>query len=138
MILRELIFGEAAEFYNENPTKYLSDEAGCQLDAEYFGVVSDSEEIIAVTSYVKQTDHLVLMQSTMILPEHRGQGVGRFLNEQLTLHLKELGFGKIVSHVYIDNLPSIILKLKLGYIIEGTLRDHDFIGQHEYIIGKLI
>ena len=50
----------------------------------------------------------------------------------------ELGYGKIVSHVYVENLPSLILKLKLGYLIEGTLRDHDRAGQHEYILGKIL
>jgi len=124
-------------FYASNPTDYLSETAGSIRDAEYYGVIVGGN-IVAATSYIKMTDHLVLMQSTMVVEDCRGKGVGRFLNENFEIVLKELGFGKIESHVYIENIPSIILKLKLGYLVEGTLYDHDFIGQHEYILGKNI
>lgn len=137
MVFRELFPHESYEFYKNNPTSYLKTTAGKVAHAVYFGAF-DSSKVIAATSYLKITDNLAIMQSTMVLPENRGQGVGRFLNEQLIEHLKEEGFGKIVSHIYVENLPSIILKLKLGYLIEGTLRDHDFAGQHEYILGKNI
>ena len=52
--------------------------------------------------------------------------------------IKNRGFGKIVGHVYAENISNIVLKLKMGYIIEGTLRDHDYPGQHEYIISKML
>ncbi len=128
---------DVINFYRDNPTDYLDDEAGNIPDAEYYGVIVNSN-IIAATSYVKMTDHLALMQATMVVENYRGKGVGRFLNDNFEVTLGELGFGKIESHIYIENLPSIILKLKLGYIIEGTLHDHDFIGQHEYVLGKII
>jgi len=128
---------EIAKFYQENPTEYLNDQAELVSNATYIGIYN-SGELIAASSYVKLTDRLVMMQSTMVLPDRRGQGIGRFLNEELITHLSIKGFGKIVSHIYVENLPSIILKLKLGYLIEGCLRNHDFKGQHEYILGKEI
>lgn len=137
MDFRELLTSQAYEFYKDNPTKYLSDQAGNVHGAIYVGVF-DSDKLIATSSYVPIHDRLAMMQSTMVLPEFRGKGVGRFLNEQLIEHLKKEGYGKIVSHIYVENLPSIILKLKLGYLVEGTLRDHDAEGQHEYILGKTI
>lgn len=126
------------QFYKDNPTEYLTDIVGTIPNAHYFGVFDDSNELIAVTSYIEQTKYLVLTQSTMVTSSNRGKGVGRYLNGELFKYLKAQGYGKIVCHIYVENLPSIILKLKLGYVIEGTLRDHDFKGQHEYVLGKVI
>lgn len=137
MKFKELNREETAKFYKDNPTKYLNDQAGLVENATYVGLF-DGDVLIAATSYVKLTDHLAMMQSTMVLPDRRSQGVGRCLNEHFVEYLKEEGYHKIVSHIYVDNLPSIILKLKLGYLIEGTLRNHDEPGQHEYILGKEI
>lgn len=132
MIFRELCDFEIEHFYEGNPTLYPRNPFG-----NYYGII-DNHKIIAATCYIKKTDNLVSMQSTMVHPDHRGQGIGRLLNEQLIKHLDNEGVGKIVSHIYVENLPSIILKLKLGYLIEGTLRDHDFEGQHEYVLGKTL
>ncbi len=138
MVFKELAsYIKTIRFYKENPTSYLGSKAYNTPNAKYFGIFKDTD-LIAATSYVKLTDNLAMMQSTMVEPKHRGIGVGRYLNEQMEEYLKSQGYGKIVSHVYIDNLPSIILKLKLGYIIEGTLRDHDVEGQDEYILGKIL
>ena len=137
MILRELLTLETRNFYKNNPTGYLDEEAGRIHGATYMGVFDD-DKIIAATSYVQLTDRLAFMQSTQVIPDYRGKGVGRFLNSELEQHLKKEGYGKIVSNIYVENLPSIILKLKIGYLIEGTLRDHDFVGQHEYILGKIL
>ena len=138
MTLKELTGTKLIEeFYKENPTEYLTDTVGTISNANYFGVIKEGN-LIGATSYIKMTDNLALMQSTIVSKEHRGQGVGRFLNEKLELCLKKRGFGKITSNIYVENMPSIILKLKLGYLIEGTLRDHDFVGQHEYVLGKIL
>lgn len=129
-------------FYKNNPSKYVLGMAEAMEEDElvevtycglYFG-----EELIAITAYSHMTDHLAMMQSTTVKSDHRGIGIGRTLNTKIEEYLKGIGYGKIVSHIYIDNLPSIILKLKLGYVIEGLLKDHDVVGQHEYILGKLI
>jgi len=138
MIFRELFPFEVTKFYLDNPTEYLGTKAATIPGAYYFGIIDECGKTIAATCYTILTSNLVSMKSTMVTTGNRGQGVGRFLNGQLEKHLKEKGFGKIVSHIYTQNLPSIILKLKLGYLIEGTLRDHDFTGQHEYVLGKTI
>jgi len=136
MKFRELLEDEVIKFYKDNPTEYMGEDAAYMADnVSFFGVINN-DSIIASTSYKRYTDNLVMIQSTMVIDGYRGQGVGRFLNAQLEKHFKEKGFGKIVSHIYVQNLPSIILKLKLGYLVEGTLRDHDFKGQHEYVLGK--
>lgn len=124
-------------FYYDNPTDYMQDKAGDVEGALYYGAFKQGI-LVGITSFVEWTPHLVMIQNTMVTPHLRGQGVGRLLNTGLETVLKELGYGKIVSHVYVENLPSLILKLKLGYLIEGTLRDHDRAGQHEYILGKIL
>jgi N-acetylglutamate synthase-like GNAT family acetyltransferase len=101
-------------------------------------VVLNGGNIVAAVSTEKITDHMTKLHSSLVHTDHRGKGIGRFLNEEIEKVLKSKGVGKVVGYVYITNLSNIFLKLKMGYIIEGTLRDHDYPGQHEYVISKML
>ena len=98
--------------------------------------VTDGEHLLAVTKHHYPSPFLLKTSSTVVHKDMRGQGIGRFLNEEVEKMAKENGVLKLACHVYVDNLPSLILKLKRGYIIEGTLYNHDEPGKHEYILGK--
>lgn len=97
-----------------------------------------TSHIIAATSVEKLTDHLTKLHSSLVHTDYRGKGIGRILNQEIETLLKNRGCGKVVGNIYVNNLANIILKLKMGYIIEGTLRDHDYPGQHEYVISKML
>ena len=101
-------------------------------------VIRNGLEIIAISRYHHITDKLIEMHNTIVSKKYRGKGVGRFLNQKLENYLRKQGVHKIQSTIYVDNLPSIVLKLKLGYLIEGLLRDHEEEGKHEYILGKVL
>jgi len=126
--------------HKENPNDYIiwEDEDSEYLEYSewiYFGLYKNNV-LVAVTSVEEITDTLCAMWSTIVKEDCRGQGIGRILNDHLETWLRDAGFEKISSHIYVENLPSIILKLKIGYLIEGTLMNHDAPGQHEYILGK--
>lgn len=127
------------DFYEEHSTDMLLDPTTniIKPERESF-VVLDGGKIIGATSVEPLTNHLVKLHSSLVHTDYRGRGVGRFMNQEIEKHLKSEGYGKVVGNVYTNNLANLILKLKMGYIIEGTLRDHDYIGQHEYIISKLL
>lgn len=128
-------------FYQMNPNKFISynNEDGIDLDLEYYGLYNkDTSELCAITSTSAITDNSVNMWGTLVREDLRGVGIGKILNLKMEKELKSLGYNKISSHIYIENLPSIILKLKLGYIIEGTLYNHDEMEQHEYILRKML
>jgi len=139
MKFREMIKNSCVvrDFYKEHPPEYNSEFAGRVDGAIYFGVLKNGE-LIAVTSYVPLNSNVANMQSTVVHPKHRGKGVGTWLNHRMEIQLIKEGFSKVTSNVYIENIPSIVLKLKLDYVIEGLLRDHDSIGQHEYVLGKIL
>jgi len=98
----------------------------------------DKDKIVAVTFFKHITDHLVKTYRTIIKEDRRGQGVGSELNKYMEHSFKIMGYGKITCNIYADNLPSLNLKLKQGYVIEGYSRDHDFEGKHEYLLGKFL
>lgn len=104
----------------------------------YILYLGESEEILGISSLEPITAHLVGCHATVVASDSRGQGIGKKLNESIENYAKSQGFGKIKTNIYVDNVPSIVLKLKLGYEFEGRLMDHDEPGKHEYIMGKLL
>lgn len=128
--------------YENNSNKFIVWDEDDSKDLEnsdwtYFGLWED-DELVAVTSVEDVTDTLCTMWGTIVKEEWRGNGYGNRLNQYVENHLREEGCTKISSHIYVENLPSLILKLKRGYLIEGTLMNHDSPGQHEYILGKIL
>ena len=99
-------------------------------------IITDEDEVIGVSFFKEITEHLVRTRTTVIKEGHRGQGLGTFLNEEMEKEFRKQGFKKISCNVYADNLSSVILKLKRGYLVEGTLWNHDFEGKHEYVMAK--
>lgn len=59
-----------------------------------------------------------------ILPEHRGQGIGRKLVLAVLDHCKRIGLEKVELHVYTTNLPAIALYKKLGFEQEGLIKKY--------------
>lgn len=100
--------------------------------------VLGADELVLVSFFKVITPTLARTQTTVIHSDYRGQGLGTKFNEFLEEKLTDLGVEKITTNIYTDNLPSLILKLKRGYIVEGTLYDHDELGKHEYIVGKFL
>jgi hypothetical protein len=84
--------------------------------------------------YISPT--LVESFRTVTRMDVRSQGISKNLNETMENMLKNLGVSKIKCHIYADNYISLFRRVKMGYLIEGLLRNHDTVGQHEYILGK--
>lgn len=128
------------DFYNNNQSDFtvFDPKIGPKgYGYEYYSL-SLENEIIAICSIEPVTDKLSIIHSTTVKEELRGQGIGKDFNRRLELALQLKGVKKLASHVFTDNLGSIIMRLKMGYLIEGLLRDHEEMGKHEYIFGKLI
>ena len=104
----------------------------------YFVRDEEDEGIIATASMKKWSPTLVEMQRTIVHDAYRGRGLGKKLATAMEEKAEELGFKKIWSFTYTTNFPMIFLRLKMGYLIEGLLRDSDAPGIHEYVFGKEI
>ena len=103
----------------------------------FFRAVLD-EKLIGMSSYYKVTPFLAETQKTIVLPEFRGKGFGKKISSLMEDLIKNRGFKKIRSAIYIQNLKMLKIKLDQSYIIEGLLSDHDAPGLHEYSLGKIL
>ena len=73
----------------------------------------------------------------LVGPEARGKGYGAGLSQAIEDECRRRGYKKVVTTIYVTNLPMIFIKLKQGYYFEGFHRDHDRPGLHEYTLGKI-
>ena len=57
-----------------------------------------------------------------LLPQYRGQGIGRRLAEKTIELAKQIGLERIELDVYASNKPAIALYKSLGFALEGVKR----------------
>jgi RimJ/RimL family protein N-acetyltransferase len=96
------------------------------------------DKILGVTFFKKVTDSLVKTRTTVVAEDYRGKGVATRLNEELEDYCKSQYVNKISCNIFVDNIPSLFLKLKRGYIVEGLLKDHIESGKDEYLVSKFL
>ena len=92
---------------------------------------------IGVTGFIPKTPFLAETAKTVLHPEFRGKGLGATLSQSIEDEVRARGFKKVMTTIYVTNLPMIFIKLKQGYFFEGFHRDHDRPGLHEYSLGKV-
>lgn len=132
------------KFYidNENEFVHFAEDEGLDENNVYFGFFESEDtlcsNLLGVVSLEFINDYLAKIWSTVIRKDLRGQGLGKKMNTCIQRLLFSKGYGKIATHVHTNNLASIIMKLKMGFIIEGTLRNHENEDSSEYIMGKRI
>jgi GNAT superfamily N-acetyltransferase len=98
----------------------------------------DGDRTIGITGYVAKTPFLAETAKTVLHSDHRGKGWGVILSQAIEDEVRSRGFKKVMTTIYVDNLPMIIIKLKQGYRFEGTHFDHEKPGLHEYSFGKIL
>ena len=131
---------ELLAFYQQNyknAPEYLVPKTIADLSGTYFKYEHDGF-IYAVTKHVYPSPFLARTSSTVVHKDFRGKGIGSLMNIEIEQMLRDRGIKKITCNIYTDNAVSLNLKLKRGYIVEGTLRDHDEPGLHEYIVSKFL
>lgn len=124
------------EFYHKNPDKALFEQTKFSEASNYFALLDVKDQIVAVSRCTKISDHAVKMENTLVREDRRGRGFGSKLHDEIEEWLIANSYKKILSHVYTDNISSLILKLKKGYLINGLIRNLEAEGTHEYILSK--
>jgi GNAT superfamily N-acetyltransferase len=128
-------------FVNQHyPSPLPIEEANIRSSAGLYFWARDikNQERIGVTGYVPKTPYLAETVKTVIDPKFRGKGFGELLSEMIEEEVRRRGFKKVMSTIYITNLPMIFIKLKQGYLFEGFHPDHEKPGLHEYSLGKVL
>lgn len=92
---------------------------------------------VGVSGFVPKTPFLAETAKTVLHPDFRGKGLGATLSQAIEDEVRGRGFKKVITTIYVTNLPMIFIKLKQGYYFEGFHRDHDRPGLHEYSLGKI-
>jgi ribosomal protein S18 acetylase RimI-like enzyme len=132
------------EFYYSNPSTFVSvsGESDFAFDMAgyfYYGLLDPvTKKPVAMSAVENLTPNLAYIWSTLVHKDYKRQGLGTRLSKSLSSRLKREGYGKLSSYVYTNNLPNVLLKIKLGWVIEARLKDHDSIGQDEYLMSKYL
>jgi len=129
------------KFYKDNPSKHVfyNLKSGPNSAYTYYATFENkTNEMVAITSTEAITEKLFVMHSSTVKEDKRGVGLGTAINCFAHEQAKIAGCKKIASYIYVDNLASIFMKLKMGYLIEGLLRDNEEQGKHEYILGLML
>lgn len=105
-------------------------------NSDYYFFTDAYNVILGVTAVEPISDKLVKLHGTVIDKDHRGKKLSSKMWSLLENQLKKDGIEKAMCEVYYDNFVQIISRLRLGFLVEGLLRDNEEIGKHEYILGK--
>jgi GNAT superfamily N-acetyltransferase len=97
----------------------------------------DPSRRLGSSGYYEKTKHLAETAKTVVDQSVRGKGYGIAISQAIEDEVRGRGYKKVVTFIYVHNLPMIFIKLKQGYYIEGFHRDHDEPGLHEYSLGKV-
>ncbi len=115
----------------------LKENTITQGQARFFWAMSGAKRI-GVTGFVEKTAYLAESIKTVIDSKYQGKGYGEKVSQAIEDEVKRRGYKKIMSTIYVTNLPMIFIKLKQGYLIEGFHPDHEKPGLHEYSLGKVL
>jgi GNAT superfamily N-acetyltransferase len=130
---------DVVAFVNANYASPLGPMSeGAFRTTSFFWAHDDDGVRVGVTAFVQKTKWLAESVKTVVDPAHRGRGLGVALSQAIEDELKRRGFTKVMTTIYVDNLPMIFIKLKQGYLVEGIHRDHEKPGLHEYSLGKVL
>lgn len=104
----------------------------------FWARAKDTNEELGVTGYMVKTPYLAETVKTVLDPQYRGKGLGEKLSQAIEEEVRQRGFKKVMTTIYITNLPMIFIKLKQGYRFEGFHPNHEKPGLHEYSFGKVL
>jgi RimJ/RimL family protein N-acetyltransferase len=128
---------ELYNFYHRHydAPKHLLPESPESIEGIYYAF-TDGVNTLAVTRHSYPTPYLLQTHGTVVHMDYRGQGIGKRIHDSVETMAIENGVTKMSCQVFVDNISSIVLKLKTGYLVEGLLRNHEEKDKDEYIMGK--
>lgn len=109
---------------------------GVSVIKEQGNVIASTEVVlISGTKGVTLKPHEARASGTLVDPNLRGQGIGELLAAEQDRIAEAAGKTEIITTIDNDNYPSMRLRLKVGYRLEGMQRDKEPI---EYSFRKQI
>nr|WP_297526054.1 GNAT family N-acetyltransferase [uncultured Roseateles sp.] len=75
------------------------------------------------TRYPGRVSHVLLLGTLAVDPRRHGQGVGRAMIDDALRHFRDAGIRRVELYAESDNAQALAFYQRLGFVIEGTLRD---------------
>ena len=84
-------------------------------------ILEDGDRWRALVAIESLGGLVAYLEKTVVHKDFRRQGYGQRLNKDIIAYCRKWKFSKICTEIFVDNIPNIFLKLKLGYTIEGKI-----------------
>lgn len=75
------------------------------------------------TRYPGRVSHVLLLGTLAVDPARHGRGVGRAMIDDALDHFRAAGIRRVELYAESDNDQALAFYQRLGFVIEGTLRD---------------
>lgn len=75
------------------------------------------------TRYPGRVQHVLMLGTLAVDPTRHGQGVGRAMIDDALTHFRAAGIRRVELYAETDNDQALAFYKRLGFVIEGTLRD---------------
>ena len=76
------------------------------------------------------SDEIAAIPIVLVDPVHRRKGVASLLIEKSIEELKKVGTQKLYANVHYQNMASMMLCTKMGFVPEVSMRDMYLVGEH--------
>jgi ribosomal protein S18 acetylase RimI-like enzyme len=115
-------------------------DSGCFYLWEVDGAVAG---FYRATRHSGRASHVVLLGTLAVDPRRHGHGIGQAMLADAIERLKADGIKRIELYAESDNAPALRFYGKLGFVVEGTLREfYQRAGEphpvDEHVLGLLI
>ena len=132
-ILNEAIVNSTALYdYRPRPPDSMPDWFSAKAASNYpvIGLESDAGELLGFASYGRFRTHAAykysVEHSVYVHAAHRGKGLGLQLMQELIAAARRQDYHALIGGIDVDNLASIGLHTKLGFVHAGTIRQAGF------------
>lgn len=138
MIIKQISdFEQVKSFYKihyDNSSTYLMPNQ--ENNYQYLALCNDQGEVFAMIGLEFAYGKVAILWQLVVHTNYRGRGIASRLLDKIEPYLKVKGYIKMLGYIYTNNLPSLFLSLKKGFLVEGLMRDNDAEGSHVYTLGK--
>jgi len=108
------------------------------LFPEFFYVVDCNGLVVGYVIGFEERGRVGHVASIAVLPEYRGRGFGKALLEAVEKAFASKGCRESVLEVSVENKVAINMYKKMGYVVEGRIKEYYPDGSDAFIMRKIL
>lgn len=133
-------FGSSYAEMADRPLEMFAERLGDERN-HIFGAFTDDRQLVGIATLRREQrekiGHKASIFGMYVLPEYRGQGLGRSLLEKLISRAGDLGVRQVNLSVVSANTPAVLLYESCGFERFGLERDAFRIGDDFYDVAYM-